>query len=173
VKGLSALHGERVVLRPAEASDGEAILALLTHPGVRPWWGFVEPAEYVLDEIESEEVATFVIEEKGRVVGMIQFSEDPDPDYRSAGIDISLHPDVHGRGLCTEAVGTLARHLIRERGHHRLTIDPAAHNAAAIRCYEKVGFRPVGVMRRYEKGRDGTFHDGLLMDLLAEDLLPE
>jgi aminoglycoside 6'-N-acetyltransferase len=26
------------------------------------------------------------------------------------------------------------------------------------------------VMRRYERGPDGTFHDGLLMDLLAEEL---
>jgi aminoglycoside 6'-N-acetyltransferase len=64
----------------------------------------------------------------------------------------------------------MARYLIEQRGHHRLTIDPAADNAAAIRCYEKVGFRPVGVMRRYEQGPDGTWHDGLLMELLAEDL---
>ena len=28
-----------------------------------------------------------------------------------------------------------------------------------IRAYEKVGFRPVGVMRRYELGPDGTFPD--------------
>ena len=52
----------------------------------------------------------------------------------------------------------------------RITIDPAAHNARAIRCYEKVGFRPVGIMRKYERGHDGTFHDALLMDMLAEDL---
>ena len=25
-------------------------------------------------------------------------------------------------------------------------------------------------MRRYERGRDGTWHDGLLMDLLADEL---
>ena len=49
-------------------------------------------------------------------------------------------------------------------------IDPAADNAAAIRCYEKVGFRPVGIMRAYERGADGTLHDGLLMDLLADDI---
>ena len=35
----------------------------------------------------------------------------------------------------------------------------------------KVGFRPVGVMRRYERGPDGEWHDGLLMELLAEDLI--
>ena len=65
----------------------------------------------------------------------------------------------------------LARYLIEERGHHRLTIDPAADNAPAIRAYEKVGFRPVGVMRSYERGPDGTLHDGLLMDLLADELV--
>lgn len=65
---------------------------------------------------------------------------------------------------------TLARYLVEEVGHHRLTIDPAADNAAAIRCYSKVGFRPVGVLRKYERGVDGDWHDGLLMDLLAEEL---
>jgi len=64
----------------------------------------------------------------------------------------------------------MARHFIEERGHHRLTIDPAAENAAAIRCYEKVGFRSVGVLRNYEQGPDGTWHDGLLMELLADEL---
>lgn len=34
-----------------------------------------------------------------------------------------------------------------------------------------VGFRPVGVMRRYERGADGDWHDGLLMDLLADELI--
>ena len=43
--------------------------------------------------------------------------------------------------------------------------------SAAIRCYAKVGFRPVGVLRRYERGLDGTWHDGLLMDLLADELV--
>jgi len=77
---------------------------------------------------------------------------------------------VHGHGLGSDAVRTLARDLIVDRGHHRLVIDPAADTAAAIRCYAKVGFKPVGVMRRYERGLDGAWHDGLLMDLLAEEL---
>jgi aminoglycoside 6'-N-acetyltransferase len=76
----------------------------------------------------------------------------------------------HGQGLGTEAIRVLARHLFTDRGHHRLSIDPAAHNQAAIRAYERVGFRRVGVLRRYELGPDGTWHDGLLMDMLAEDL---
>ena len=77
---------------------------------------------------------------------------------------------MHGRGVGTDAVRTLARHLIVDHGHHRLTIDPAVDNPAAIRAYEKVGFRPVGVMRQHERGEDGTWHDSLLMDLLADEL---
>jgi aminoglycoside 6'-N-acetyltransferase len=60
--------------------------------------------------------------------------------------------------------------LIADHGHHRLIIDPAADNEAAIRRCRKVGFRPVGIMRRYERGPDGTWHDGLLMDRLADEL---
>ena len=90
--------------------------------------------------------------------------------YRHGAIDLALHPDRHGRGLGADTVRTVARWLFEERGHHRITIDPAAANHTAIRSYERVGFRPVGVMRRYERGGDGTWHDGLLMDLVQGEL---
>jgi aminoglycoside 6'-N-acetyltransferase len=60
--------------------------------------------------------------------------------------------------------------LVEARGHHRFTIDPAAQNQRAIAAYEKVGFRPVGKLRKQERAPDGNWRDGLLMDLLAEDL---
>jgi aminoglycoside 6'-N-acetyltransferase len=66
--------------------------------------------------------------------------------------------------------GRCPANLFEYRGHHRITIDPAAHNKPAIRSYQRVGFRSVGVMRRYERSADGSWHDGLLMDLLPEDL---
>ena len=78
---------------------------------------------------------------------------------------------MRGRGVGPDAVRTLARFLFDVRGHHRLVIDPAADNAAAIRAYEKVGFRAGGVMRAYERIDDGPWHDCLLMDLLAGELL--
>ena len=58
---------------------------------------------------------------------------------------------------------------IEDRGHHRITIDPAVDNAQAIRAYdEKAGFRPVGVMRAYERNMTtGEWHDGLLMELVG------
>jgi aminoglycoside 6'-N-acetyltransferase len=102
---------------------------------------------------------------------MVQYGEEEEPAYRHASIDIYLDPAVHGRGVGRDAVRALARHLVHDRGHHRLVIDPAADNEPAIRCYTAVGFRPVGVLRRYERDVDGAgWHDGLLMDLLAEEL---
>lgn len=107
----------------------------------------------------------------GTVRGLIQYSEERDPDYRHAAIDIFVDPEVHGRGLCRDAIRTLAKHLLHDLGHHRLVIDPAADNAAAIRCYEAVGFRRVGIMRQYERDPGGSgWHDGLLLDLLANEL---
>ena len=63
----------------------------------------------------------------------------------------------------------LTDYLFDEVGHHRITIDPAADNAAAIACYEGIGFKTVGVMRAYERQNDGSWGDGLLMDLLASE----
>ncbi len=51
-----------------------------------------------------------------------------------------------------------------------LALVTAADNPAAIACYTKVGFRPVGITRQSERSSDGTWHDGLLMDMLAGEL---
>jgi aminoglycoside 6'-N-acetyltransferase len=110
-----------------------------------------------------------VIDVDGAVAGGVEYHEVEVPHYRSAGIDIYVGTAWQGRGIGTEAVRQMAAWLFEVRGHHRLTIDPAAANARAIRCYERVGFRPVGVLRAYEQGEDGTYHDGLLMDLLRSD----
>jgi aminoglycoside 6'-N-acetyltransferase len=163
------LRGERVLLRPLTAADVPRIAAIQAQPEVARRWGPPEESE-LRRKVDGEEgVIAFAIELEGAVVGLAQYHEEEDPMYRHAGIDLFLSEQVHGRGLGTDAVRTLARYLIRERGHHRLVIDPAADNAAAIRTYEKVGFRPVGVMRRYERLPGGEWHDGLLMDLLADE----
>jgi aminoglycoside 6'-N-acetyltransferase len=110
-----------------------------------------------------------VIEVGGRVAGLIEYHEELEPRYRHASIDVFLDPPLPGQGIGTEAVRRVVALLIEERGHHRITIDPAASNFAAIRSYEKAGFRAVGVMRLYEQDADGPgWHDGLLMELITE-----
>ena len=156
-----------LVLRPVEPGDAGELRRIHSLPEVARWW-FLPPDDFPDDDPEAERL---VIEVDGRVAGLIQYAEELDPMYRHASIDVFLDPAFHGRGLGTEAVRRVVRLLIDERDHHRITIDPAADNAVAIRAYEKVGFRPVGIMRRYERDADGRgWHDSLLMDLLAEDV---
>ena len=164
------MQGERVTLRPVEAADVERLTEILREPEVARWWGRWDAERVRKELLEDDETAVFAIEADGEVIGLIQYYEETDPDYRHAGIDVTLATAWHDRGYGTEAVRVLARHLFEERGHHRLTIDPSATNERAIRAYEKVGFRPVGLMRRYERAPDGTWRDGLLMDMLADEL---
>jgi aminoglycoside 6'-N-acetyltransferase len=168
---MPTLRGALVTLRPATADDIPELVRIRNEPEVRRRWrGGDDMVAEVTRDLEDPDSETYAVEVDGRVAGAIQYDEEDEPDYRHANIDLYLDPAVHGRGVGTDAVRTLARHLVDDRGHHRIAIDPAADNAAAIRCYEKVGFRPVGIMRRYERDEDGSWHDSLLMDLLAEEL---
>jgi aminoglycoside 6'-N-acetyltransferase len=168
---VPTLRGEHVLLRPLRNDDRDALLEVLRDPSVVDVWDTRGP-ENSVDELLAgdEDLTVWAVEVDGELAGSIQASEEPDEDYRHAGIDIFIASRFQGRGRGTDAVRTLARYLVDVRRHHRLTIDPAASNARAIRTYEKVGFKPVGVLRQYERGADGTYHDGLLMDLLADEL---
>jgi len=166
------LRGELVTLRPVRPAGRAALVEILSDPTVVAVWDTRGPETSADELIEGDEDwLVWAIEVDGGFAGSVQASEEvEDADYRHAGIDIFLSARFQGRGIGPDAVRTVARYLIEVRGHHRLTIDPAADNVRAIRTYEKVGFKPVGVMRQYERGQDGTFHDGLLMDMLASEL---
>ena len=167
---MVALRGERVTLRRLEESDRPRLVEILREPEIARWFGTASAEESADEFVADPEVTGFAIEVDGTVAGAIGFHEQETPDYRHASMDLFVATASQNRGLGTEALRLMARYLFEERGHHRLTIDPAASNERAIRVYERVGFKPVGVMRSYERGPDGTFHDGLLMDILAEDL---
>jgi aminoglycoside 6'-N-acetyltransferase len=170
---LPLLVGPHVTLRPGTSDDIEDLVELLREPSVARWWREPEPADEIAAKLRGVSYAVqLVVEVDGELAGGIEYLEENEPDYRHAGIDIFLGTRWQGRGLGAEAVGLLATYLVHERGHHRLTIDPAVANTAAIACYRKVGFCNVGVMRDYERDADGTYQDGLLMDLIAAELSP-
>jgi RimJ/RimL family protein N-acetyltransferase len=160
------LTGERVGLRPLCAGDEGALRRIHSQPAVRCWWGDPEEGFPWSDDPQETRLAILL---DGALIGMVQFYEETTPRYRHAAVDLFIDPAHHGAGLGTETLEIVVAHLAR-RGHHRITIDPALANAAAIRCYEKVGFRPVGVMRNYERDVDGEgWHDALLMELSSSE----
>jgi len=170
---IPVLTTERLVLRPVAEADVTVLTEILQQPEVAEWWPRYDEPRVREDflECEPEEDATvvFAMEYEGTTVGVIQYWEEPEEDYRYAGMDIFLTRDVHGRGLGTEALRAVIAHLFSVRDHHRLIIDPCEQNTRAMRTYENLGFQRVGRMRKYERGPDGQWRDSILYDLLREE----
>ncbi len=172
------LTGPRLVLRQTTDADLPRLIDILREPEVARHWSEPDDEEDRTgllsgnDPDGAERITTFTITREQEVIGWIGGWEKLHPDYRHAGVDLFIASAHQGKGYGGEAVRLVCRYLFDQRGHHRITIDPAADNLRAIRSYQKVGFKPVGVMRRYERGADGTYHDGMLLDLLPEDLQP-
>ena len=145
-------------LRPFRPADAKAIEELLAEPEVKRWW---QDDDYDRDH-------GWVVEVDGRPAGWVQYEEESDEWYPSVALDISLTTALHGRGYGRRALRLAIEHFAA-KVHHRFTIDPAVHNERAIRCYAAVGFKPVGVLRSYERNADGGWNDGLLMDLIVRD----
>ena len=155
------LRGERVLLRPVDPADADALRAIHSTPEVHAWWGEMAEGFPLSDEPEA---VRYTIEVDGVPAGLVQFGEEQEPDYRHAWIDLFVDPARRGQGLGADALRALVRHLIDDRGHHRVTIDPAQDNVAAVRCYEKAGFRPVGTMRSAWRDPWGRWRDVLFME---------
>ncbi len=175
------LHGDGVTLRPLIEGDADDLLRMLTEPAVAQWWEGYDRAR-VLDELIAEgEGASFGIlvpadgveGEAGaeRLVGMIQYYEQDDPDYRHAGVDLFVDPTIHRSGVGRRAVVTLVRHLADDLGHHRVIVDPSERNERSVAFFESLGFRRVGVLRRYERRADGAWADNVLLELLVDELI--
>jgi aminoglycoside 6'-N-acetyltransferase len=165
------LRGELVTLRPATSADAEALVAIISEPSVVPWWQAADPEADIRELLADEDLAIWLIVEGSTTLGLVMAGEETDPQYRHASIDIAIVAAGQNRSLGRDSIRAVARWLIDVRGHHRITIDPSVANARAIRTYESVGFRAVGTMRAYERSLDGSWHDGLLMDLLADELV--
>jgi aminoglycoside 6'-N-acetyltransferase len=165
---VPVLQGERVALRPIGEADLEPLAAIIREPGVAEWWGNSDEPAQVRDSLLMDGCA-WAIEVDGELAGWLGYTEETDPQYRSVGLDIVLAGRVQGQGLGPDALRTAIRWFASERGHHRFTIDPNARNERAIKAYAGLGFKPIGIARRYEL-LHGEWTDGLLMDLLIDEL---
>jgi aminoglycoside 6'-N-acetyltransferase len=164
------LQGDRVRLRELTDADAERVAEINALPEIARWWR-PESADEIRAKIADDDLATWVVELEGELIGYVESYEEVEPDFRHAGLDLFLLPAFHGRGLGRDVVRTVARHLFDDRRHHRVVIDPALANETAIRAYEAVGFRRVGVMRQYWFDHvEERWTDGLLLDLLAGEL---
>lgn len=157
---------ERFVLEPLTADHHAAVRRIRDSDAVRPWWPV--PAEFPNGADDWQQWAIVV---DGRVVGYAQTGEEPWPDIRHGSIDLFLDESMHGRGIGSAVVSELSSYLFEVDGHHRIVIEPARENPAAVAAYAKVGYRTVGVQHEAWRDESGTWRDNVLMELLRRDLV--
>jgi len=110
-----------------------------------------------LSEIESGQAIHLVAEVGGKIAGDATVGVLAGERGHTAYLGIGLSKGVRGLGLGKALMHALIE-LSKKAGLKILILDVFATNIAAIRLYEKVGFREVG---RIPKGicRDGNYID--------------
>ncbi len=168
-----------VSLRAIAEQDLDDLMRWRRDPEVIQFWDVapdgIEEYRKQLFGRDTVPVWRFIIEWQGRGVGEIDYHHPyADTDYLwSAGIDIFVgEPAARNRGVGTEAVRTMLKHLFEVKRVHRVTIDPEVGNARAIRSYQKAGFRLDGVVRHNDRFDDGRYVDTQYLSIL-EDEWPE
>lgn len=124
----------------------------LRQPHVARWWD--DPPEvalrHVAAHIDSAEVAPFLALADGRPIGYLQvYHANPDPFWsghdlprETFGLDLFIgEAAALGHGWGPRFIDLALRRLFAVPEVARVQIDPAPENAAAIRAYEKSGFR--------------------------------
>ena len=167
--------GSGIRLRAIERTDLPAFVRWFNDPDTRRCLEIVYPMSMTDEErwFERQLVSddkVFAIEvregEAWRHAGNVGLHRIDWRDRKAViGIVIGEAGD-RGRGHGCDAVRTLARFAFEELNLHRLELEVYEFNQRAIACYVRCGFRREGI-RRQAVFRGGTYHDVVLMGLLA------
>lgn len=119
---------------------------------------------------ERDDLAIFAIREKGgRLIGTCQLV-NRNPLHQSADLQIRIGDRKdRGRGYGTAAVQSLLQFAFRDWNLHRVQLFVIEGNEAAMRTYEKCGFKREGVLRQAVH-IDGQFRDLVLMAVLRDEV---
>jgi ribosomal-protein-alanine N-acetyltransferase len=147
-----------VFLRKPRASDEDEFLRLVRESRRlhRPWTmppadaaGF---ARFLRRSKQDNVITVFACErESGRIVGVFTVSEIVRGNFQSAFLGYYAHAEFAGRGLMSEALGILLRHVFTRAGLHRLEANIQPGNLPSIRMVRRLGFRREGFSPRYLK----------------------
>jgi len=174
------LRGELVTLRAVERDDVEVLHAIDSAYDTWPETNYTPYAPKSLDEVlkgfDGEDESAYrgndgfqpfaiVVDEE--LVGMCCFW-GIDLHNRRAHLGIGIGEEHRGRGIGTDATRVMLHYAFVDRGWHRVQLEVLATNTAALRSYEKAGFREDGRMRESAWVR-GAFVDEVYMSVLATD----
>lgn len=171
--GAARAREVATALRPARADDLDFLVELANHPDVEPFLSGRQPRdrETLAAELERgpDHFCRLVIEVAGERAGTVSWEVVNERSSIVRLERLALHPAFRGRGIADEATRQLQRHLLLERGFHRLELEVYAFNERALAHAERVGYVREGV-KRQSYLRHGRWNDAVLFSLLREDI---
>lgn len=162
-----------VRIRPIEDRDSEMVVRWRNSGFVRR--NFIYQDDFTVEgqlrwmeqQVRPGNVVQFIVEEGPRPtpVGSV-FIRDIDRRHRKGEFGIFIgEPASTGRGVGAAATALILDHAFDVLGLHRVFLRVLAGNGAAIRSYERSGFRHEGVLRG-DVLLNGEFQDVVLMGIL-------
>lgn len=167
------LTGKRVALRPVRPDDLEGMCAWINDERATRYLGsgYTHPYTYeaVCERLENlmaspETFFAVADAETGAYIGEAGFTRI-DRGAGTAEMYIVLLPEKQGNGLGTDAVALALRHAFGTLGLNRVWLRVFPQNTAAVRLYEKAGFKREGILREHEM-LSGKRCDSVIMGLL-------
>jgi ribosomal-protein-alanine N-acetyltransferase len=120
-----------------------------------------------LAAVRTGQMAAWVLERDGEVVGRVNLNNVVLGALRSAAVGYWVDVDHQGRGLATGAV-EFACAQAQGRGLHRVEAGTLVHNTASQRVLERCGFEPYGMAPKF-LFIDGAWQDHKLYQRILHD----
>ncbi len=174
------IRTERLLLRPFEADDLEALYAMQSRDDVTRYleWGprSRDEAQHMLDRlmrmtaIDDHSNAlrlAALLPSSGILIGDFSLWR-VSHEHNQGEIGFVVHPDHHGNGYGTEGAALLLRLGFEEVRLHRIMGRCDARNVASARLMEKLGMRQEAHLRENELLK-GEWTDELIYAMLDRE----
>ncbi|OLE68881.1 hypothetical protein AUF78_13880 [archaeon 13_1_20CM_2_51_12] len=168
-QALTLKNGSAVSLATYRPEDKEALVSMYASMSPEALkWG-LPPYDRARIERWTTDLANnidLIARLEQKIVGHLHLFKIPFERRKGVGeVLIYLHQDFQNIGLGTMMMKK-AIEIAKEKGFHRLGLTVVADNHAAIKVYEKVGFKKEGIARETFYGDDHRYHDEVEMGLL-------
>lgn len=157
-----------IYLRLMTYEDTDMIVKWRNTPDVRDRFIYRQPftreghISWIKNKIETGQVVQFVICNMAdhKPLGSV-YVRDIDMEHKKGEYGIFIgEADARGRGVGTAAAGLMLKYCFEELKLHRVYLRALADNTAAIRSYEKAGFKREGLLV------DDVCIDGSYLDIV-------
>jgi len=151
------LNTQRLLLRPLNQKDQQAILGLRSNPlvsrytGYKNWTALAQAAELIEKDIAAMTSGDYVR------FGLVRRDNESligtcclfhlDRQCRRAEIGYDLHPEEWGQGFMHESLEPLLGLGYTDMGLNRIEADVDPLNLASLKTLQRLGFRQEGLLR--------------------------